>query len=111
MQIYADVTEMPLSWSVPAGARARIGHPRGRRCRCISGHPAAAAGDGPTNSERLPPIPENVAAYDELYAEYRRLHDYFGRGENDVMHRLRALDAPAVTAIDRAHEIDAEALR
>jgi L-ribulokinase len=36
------------------------------------------------------PIPANVAAYDELYAEYRTLHDYFGRGANDVMHRLKA---------------------
>ena len=31
------------------------------------------------------------AIYDELYAEYVRLHDYFGRGGNEVMHRLRAL--------------------
>ena len=29
--------------------------------------------------------------YDELYAEYVRLHDYFGRGENKVMYRLRAI--------------------
>jgi L-ribulokinase len=29
--------------------------------------------------------------YDELYAEYVRLHDYFGRGGNEVMHRLRAI--------------------
>ena len=33
------------------------------------------------------------AVYDELFAEYRRLHDYFGRGENDVMKSLRALRA------------------
>ena len=37
------------------------------------------------------PIPENVAIYDQLYAEYSTLYDYFGRGENDVMKRLRAL--------------------
>ena len=29
--------------------------------------------------------------YDELYAEYAGLHDYFGRGGNDAMHRLRAI--------------------
>ncbi|CAG7636166.1 hypothetical protein SBRY_220001 [Actinacidiphila bryophytorum] len=34
---------------------------------------------------------ERSAAYDRLYAEYRTLHDHFGRGGNDVMHRLRAL--------------------
>ena len=37
------------------------------------------------------PIPENAAAYDLLFAEYQRLHDYFGRGENDVMKRLKAM--------------------
>ncbi|MBO7359138.1 MAG: ribulokinase [Clostridia bacterium] len=35
------------------------------------------------------PNGENGRVYDELYAEYRRLHDYFGRGENDVMKRLK----------------------
>ena len=34
---------------------------------------------------------ERADAYDALYAEYRRLHDYFGRGGNDVLHRLREL--------------------
>ena len=29
--------------------------------------------------------------YDQLYAEYARLHDYFGRGENDVMKRLKRI--------------------
>ena len=29
--------------------------------------------------------------YDELYAEYRRLHDLFGRGEDDAMKRLRTI--------------------
>ena len=37
------------------------------------------------------PNPENVAIYNLLYAEYIRLYDYFGRGENDVMKRLRRL--------------------
>lgn len=41
------------------------------------------------------PIAEHSAVYDELYAEYRLLHDYFGKGENKVMHRLRALSARA----------------
>ena len=27
------------------------------------------------------PIPENVKMYDKLYAEYKILHDYFGRGQ------------------------------
>ncbi len=39
------------------------------------------------------PNEENSAIYDRLYAEYLTLHDYFGRGANDVMKRLRALAA------------------
>ena len=37
------------------------------------------------------PVAQNVAIYDQLFDEYRRLHDYFGRGENDVMKRLKKL--------------------
>jgi L-ribulokinase len=35
------------------------------------------------------PDPANVTAYAELFEEYTTLHDYFGRGGNDVLHRLR----------------------
>jgi len=39
------------------------------------------------------PDPDRARAYDALYAEYRRLYDWFGRDEsaggNEVMHRLR----------------------
>jgi L-ribulokinase len=37
------------------------------------------------------PEPSNVDAYKKLYAEYRTLHDYFGRGANDVMKRLKEI--------------------
>jgi L-ribulokinase len=43
------------------------------------------------------PDPAASAVYDELYAEYLRLHDYFGRGENKVMRKLRAIQRRAVT--------------
>jgi L-ribulokinase len=39
--------------------------------------------------EIFTPRPGVRTAYDELFAEYLRLHDYFGRGGNDVMKRLR----------------------
>jgi len=35
------------------------------------------------------PIPENVKIYNQLFAEYQKLHDYFGRGINQVMERLK----------------------
>jgi L-ribulokinase len=44
------------------------------------------------------PVPEHVAVYDQLYREYLRLHDYFGRGENDVMKTLRRLRGEAAGA-------------
>jgi len=37
------------------------------------------------------PIAENKAVYDQLFSEYVTLHDYFGRGANDVMKRLKEL--------------------
>ena len=43
--------------------------------------------------ETYRPIAENHAVYDELYREYVRLHDLFGRGGNDVMKTLRRLQA------------------
>ena len=39
------------------------------------------------------PSAANRDAYEVLYREYVRLHDYFGRGENDVMKALRGLRA------------------
>ena len=41
------------------------------------------------------PIAQHVAVYEQLYREYVRLHDYFGRGGNDVMKTLRHLRAEA----------------
>jgi L-ribulokinase len=35
--------------------------------------------------------------YDRLFKEYQTLHDYFGRGTNDVMKRLKALQAGQVS--------------
>ena len=45
---------------------------------------------GRSNKGVYQPIAANVKAYDELFADYTELHDYFGRGTNDVMHRLKA---------------------
>jgi L-ribulokinase len=39
------------------------------------------------------PDPAAESVYDRLYAEYRMLHDYFGRGDNDVMKRLKQIKA------------------
>jgi len=46
---------------------------------------------GKINEEVYSPIPERAAVYDKLYAEYKQLHEYFGKGGNDVMKRLNAI--------------------
>ena len=37
------------------------------------------------------PDAESSAVCGRLFSEYRALHDYFGRGGNDVMKRLKAM--------------------
>ena len=93
MQTYSDVLGRPINVArLRAGPGARRRDPRrgrGRRATPTSAPPpprwAASSGDAYT------PDPARAAAYDLLYAEYRALHDHFGRGGSDVMHRLRAL--------------------
>jgi L-ribulokinase len=45
--------------------------------------------------ESYTPKSDAKAVYDQLFAEYVTLHDYFGRGANDVMKRLKQLKAQA----------------
>jgi len=51
---------------------------------------AAAKAMGSVQKAVYVPDETRALAYDELFAEYTALHDYFGRGGNDVMYRLRA---------------------
>jgi L-ribulokinase len=39
------------------------------------------------------PILANQEVYEKLFAEYLRLHDYFGRGGNNVMKSLKKIKA------------------
>jgi hypothetical protein len=58
---------------------------------------AAAEKMGGLKETVYKPIPENVKLYDLLYADYQRLYEYFGRGANDVMKRLKAFKRAWVT--------------
>ncbi len=62
------------------------------------GHPslkdACAAMSDPCDTVYRP-RPEAKAIYDQLYNEYLTLHDYFGRGGNDVMKRLKKISSQA----------------
>jgi L-ribulokinase len=90
VQIYADVTGKPMSLAGSSQAPA-LGS--AMHAAVAAGvYPdiqAAAANMGKLKPEVVHPIPENQAVYDRLYAEYKTLYDYFGRGENDVMKRLK----------------------
>ena len=90
MQIYADVTRRPLS-VVTAEQAPALGSAihAAVAAGAYPDVPAAAAVMGRCRREAYLPDPANAAVYDQLYAEYAQLHDYFGRGVNDVMHRLR----------------------
>jgi L-ribulokinase len=50
-----------------------------------------AAADAMSRVDRDAYVPDEqrADAYDRLFAHYARLHDHFGRGGDDVMHRLR----------------------
>ena len=90
MQIYADVTGRPIRVAANTQAAA-VG-------AAIFGASAAglfpslydaAAVMGRVREDAYTPDSAARAAYDRLYREYEILHDYFGRGANEVMHRLR----------------------
>jgi L-ribulokinase len=53
---------------------------------------------GSLNRAVVQPDEGRSLVYDRLYAEYTTLHDHFGRGGNDVMHRLRALRREALAS-------------
>jgi L-ribulokinase len=92
MQVYSDVLGRPIhllaSEQGPAlgsaihAAVAAGAYPDIRAASAVMGRQRPCA---------YLPDTDRSAAYDRLYAEYRELHDHFGRGGSDLMHRLRAL--------------------
>jgi L-ribulokinase len=97
MQLYADVTRRPLSLleSAQGPALGSAIH----AAVAAGAHPdvaAAAAVMGRKRPAAYVPDEHRAAAYDPLYAEYATLHDYFGAGANEVMHRLRRIRREAL---------------
>jgi L-ribulokinase len=98
MQIYADVTGRPIhiADTSQGGALGSAMHGAVAAGREAGGYDSileASKHMARLRDEAYHPIAENKAVYDRLYAEYVTLHDYFGRGANDVMKRLKALRA------------------
>jgi L-ribulokinase len=92
MQLYADICRRPLSTATseqaPALGAAIYGAVAAGLYQDVF---AASAAMGGKVTNQYEPNEEVSAQYDPIYAEYVKLHDYFGRGGNDVMYTLRAI--------------------
>lgn len=100
MQIYADVLNIEIKMSdskqTPALGSAMFAATAAGKA--VGGYDSileAAKQMAKVKEESFKPIPENVAVYETIYEEYVKLHDYFGKGENDVMKRLKKIKAKA----------------
>ncbi|MFH1085836.1 MAG: ribulokinase, partial [Chloroflexota bacterium] len=98
MQIYADVTgrELKVAGTTQSGALGAAMHGAVAAGAAAGGYDsiaAAAAQMAHLQDVVYRPNAAHRAVYDQLYGEYAALHDYFGRGVNDVMKRLKALRA------------------
>ncbi|MCR5483965.1 MAG: ribulokinase [Clostridiales bacterium] len=98
MQIYADVIKMPvkIAGSDQGGAlgsaifgAVAAGNKNGGYDDVFD----AAKKMGKVKDTVYYPNKENSKIYDRLFEEYKILHDYFGRGENDVMKRLKKISS------------------
>ena len=96
MQLTADITglevDVAASTQAPAVGAAMYGAVAAGAAR--GGHDtieAAVAAMARPHARTYRPVAATRATYDRLYDEYVALHDYFGRGENDVMKRLRSI--------------------
>ncbi len=91
-QIYADVTGRTLRLAGSAQAPALGSAIQAAVAAGVYANiDDAAEAMGKLKDEVVTPIPENQAVYDQLFADYQTLYSYFGRGENDVMKRLKAI--------------------
>ena len=98
MQIYADVIGLPIrvgaSKQTSALGSAMFGAVAAGKA--LGGYDSiydAAKVMAHLKDKTYVPDPENQKVYETLYAEYVLLHDYFGRGANDVMKQLKAIKA------------------
>ena len=92
MQMYADVLRRPVSLAGSAqgpalGAGIHAAVAAGAYPDVVS----AGAAMGSRVASAYVPDEARAKAYDALFAEYLTLHDYFGRGGNDVLRRLHAI--------------------
>ena len=96
MQIYADVTgreiKVAASKQTPALGAAMFGAvAAGSAAGGYDNIFDATAKMARLKKQSYKPRPAAQKVYNELYGEYCTLHDYFGRGTNEVMKRLKKM--------------------
>ncbi len=96
MQIYSDITNMDIkiaaSPQTPAlGSAIYAAVAAGKERGGYDDIYTAAKNMGKVKEKYYSPIQKNVVTYQKLYQEYKKLHDYFGRGENNVMKKLKKI--------------------
>ncbi|WP_104193939.1 ribulokinase [Cryobacterium sp. M25] len=103
MQTYSNILRMPIS-TIDSEQGPALGSAIHAAVAAGAYPDVRAAGQamGKLNKNVYTPNDESATAYDKLFAEYTLLHDYFGRGANDVMHRLKALKRDAAASLHSA---------
>lgn len=104
MQLFADVTRLPISTatSTQPGALGSAIH-AAVAAGVYTDVPEAASKMGGKETAKYTPNEERAKQYDALFAEYKALHDWFGRkGGNEVMHRLKDLQRQAAHRAGRS---------
>jgi len=96
MQIYSDVTGLPIyiprASQVPALGSAMHGAvAAGSKAGGFDKITEASRQMAGLREESYQPNAAHKAVYDQIFSEYLVLHDYFGRGSNDVMKRLKRI--------------------
>ncbi len=97
MQIYADVAGLEIKLAQPLMTCSALGsamHGAVAAGRDAGGHATiveAAHKMACVQRKSYRPHPRRHEIYDSLFKEYQTLHDYFGRGANDVMKRVKEL--------------------
>jgi len=97
MQIYADVTGREIKLAQRLQTCSALGaamHGAVAAGRAAGGYATIAeAAEHMAHVQKLTyrPNAENHALYNQIFKEYQTLHEYFGRGSNDVMKRLKSL--------------------
>lgn len=103
MQIYADVTGREIKLAKRLQTCSALGsamHGAVAAGREAGGYASIfEAAQMMAHAQKLtyPPRREFHEVYNRLFNEYQTLHDYFGRGSNDVMKRLKALRGEVTT--------------